>query len=135
VPPGPSRDFRGLKFARTTGAWWRPGDQFQLRLGSRVGSADGYGRWGDAVAAAAAASAGPAGAVAICDDRGRLYLYSVLTGCVLAGSRPLQMGARHESGYSFIGDAVRGIVDGDRTASRGDCLHPWVPVPPAVASR
>ena len=99
-----------------------------------MGSADGYGRWGDAVAAAAAASVGRAGAVAICDDRGRLYLYSVLTGCVLGGSRPLQMGARHEGGYAFNGDAVRGIVDGDRTASRGDCLHPWVPIPPLPTS-
>ncbi len=133
VPPGAARDFSGLRFARTTGAWWRPGDEFQLRLGTRVGSAEGYGRWGDAVAAAATASAGRAGAVAICDDRGRLYLYTVLTGCLIGG--PLRMGVRHESGYAFSGNAVRGIVDGDRTASRGDCLHPWVPVPPVPTSQ
>jgi hypothetical protein len=128
VPPGPARDFHGLRFARTTGAWWRPGDQFQLRLDARLGSADGYGRWGDAVAAAAAASAGRSGAIAICDDRGRLYLYTVTAGCMF-GQRPLHVGQRHESGYAFAGTDVRGIVDGDITVSRGDCLHPWVPAP------
>lgn len=129
VPPGPARDFRGQAFGRTTGVWWRPGDAFQLRLGTQVGAADGYGRWADAVEAAAAASAGRAGAVAVCDDRGRLYLYTVRTGCAWLGSAPLRIGERREAGYAFHDQTVRGIVDGDRLVTRGDCLHPWVPAP------
>lgn len=104
----------------------------QLRIGQRLGNAAGYGTWGDAVAAATSASAGTAGAVAICDDRGRLYVYSVDVGCGWL-ARPFQLGARHERGYQFSGTLVRGIVDGERVASRGDCLHPWVPTPPLPA--
>ncbi len=100
-----------------------------------MGSPDGYGRWSDAVAAAASASAALGGAVAICDDRGRLYLYTVVTGCVPGWSQPLQMGYRRETGYAFVDGSVRGIVDGDRLASRGDCMHPWVPVPSLPTGR
>ncbi len=133
VPPGAPRDFAGMRVGRTTGAWWRFGDEFALRLGTRLGEPTGYGTWTDAVTAASAASAGRAGSVAICDDRGRLYLYTVVTGCAWGPARPVQLGTRRETGYAFEGTAVRGLVDGDRIASRGDCLHPWVPVPPLPA--
>ncbi|MCW2923640.1 MAG: hypothetical protein JWM98_1044 [Thermoleophilia bacterium] len=128
VPPGPARDFSGHRFGHTTGTWWRAGDHLTLRLGTRIGSGDGYGTWSEAVDAAAAASAGAAGAIAVCDDRGRLYLYSVSAGCVL-GAHPLRLGERHEVGYAFRDDVVRGLVDGDLVASRGDCLHRWIPLP------
>jgi hypothetical protein len=133
VPPGPARSFTGLRFGRAAGHWWRIGDSFSMRLTGRVGSTDGYGRWGEAVVAAAQASAGSAGAIAICDDRGRLYLYRVVTGCLVA--RQVHLGARHERGYEFVGDAVRGIVDGDVTVTRGDCLHRWVPAPAPAPTR
>ncbi|MCB0879304.1 MAG: hypothetical protein KDC46_10035 [Thermoleophilia bacterium] len=118
-----------MYFGRATGAWWRIGDAFAMRLGRSLGSVDGYGRWADAVAAAAELSKGDAGAIAICDDRNRLYLHVVVTGYLV--HRPLHVGVRHERGYAFNGDAVRGIVDGGVTVSRGDCLHRWVRAPRA----
>mgnify|MGYP000950731626 CR=1 FL=1 len=93
-----------------------------------MGEAVGYGRWSEAVEAAATLSADRA--VAICDDRGRLYLYEVQAHDWLFGSRPLRMGARHETGYVFHDDVVRGLVQGTRVATRGDCLDRWIPVPP-----
>lgn len=130
IPPGAPRDFRGVRCARTTSVWWRTSDQFSLQLGVARGSGTGYGRWADAIAAAAEASRGRAGAVAICDDRGRLYLREVIATCWF-GSWPLRIGERSETGYAFLGNDVRGIVDGDLVVSRGDCLHPWVGVPTA----
>jgi len=125
------RDFTGLRFGATTGTWWLPADQFRLTAERQLGELTGYGTWSDAVAAARAASAGPAGAIAICDDRDRLYLYRVITECAKLYSPPLHMRERRETGYQFTGPEVRGIVDGDLIAARGECLVPWVAAPTA----
>lgn len=67
--------------------------------------------------------------MAICDDRGRLYVYEVLATTMFGCLRPLHVGERGELGYGFRDLTVRGIIDGDVTVTRGDCMHPWVPVP------
>ncbi|MEO6867014.1 MAG: hypothetical protein ABI200_03245 [Gaiellales bacterium] len=133
IPPGAPRDFKGMYFGRATGVWWRAGDSFQLRIDARVGNAEGYGRWSEAVAAAAAMSAGRAGAIAVCDDRGRLYLHEIRTGCGWGKHSVLRMGERSEAGYLFYNQHVRGIIDGDLIATRGDCLENWVPRPTPAA--
>lgn len=131
VPPGPAADWNGVSIARSTGHWWRCGDAFSVRAAARVGAADGYGTWTDAVAAAAAMSAGAAAAIAICDDRGRLYLHRLERRTMLGGYAPLRLGERWETGYRFSTSDVRGLVDGDLLLSRGDCLVPWVAMPGA----
>lgn len=128
IPPGPARDFSGDRIGAAVGAWWSGSVSAPLVLGPRLGSVTGYGTWTEAVAAATAASAGTAAAVAVCDDRGRLYLHVVRVGSSVLGPG-LRMGSRGELGYRFTGDAVRGLVDGALLASRGDCLEPWVPRP------
>ncbi len=93
-----------------------------------MGSATGYGTWTEAVAAARELSAQAGGAIAICDDRDRLYLYTIALDFPWCG-QSLHLAEHGEAGYAFVDESVRGIVEGDVLVSRGDCLDQWVELP------
>jgi len=132
VPTTPPPNWTGRVLAQATGRWYIPQDAFRIAVGTTVGAADGYGTWLDAVTAAGALS-GPAGSsVAVLDHEGRLYLRTleIADHPAYLPAEPYRMGARFETGVSFLDPAIRGIVEGERRMGRGDCLDPWVAVPP-----
>ncbi|MCW2960482.1 MAG: hypothetical protein JWM90_869 [Thermoleophilia bacterium] len=129
IPSTPAPDWIGTCIGAATN---KRGERlFPLEASARVGHADGYGTWADAVTAARTLSTQLGRAVGIFDHQGRLYLCALEVPCWFPcfPGTPYLLGGRGEIGIRFRGDTVRGVVQGAVLMSRGDCLEPWVALP------